>query len=241
MSMRTNLMAMTAIAAMMSVPVLAQNTATPRDGTPGNPPSTATQRAADAATGNATPPDGTPGNPPGTALGRAADRAMGTNMSGAYPQNSDGTRNNPPGTAIGRAADNATSNTAPNPHATTGSVAHPGSMAASPSASGATPSSPPRVTAANDTERASKIIGANVYNDRNESIGSVDDIVLTQQGGARTAILSVGGFLGIGAKLVAVPFDQLRWDGGQNRWVISGATKESLTSLPTFEYGTGRG
>ncbi|UFN47010.1 PRC-barrel domain-containing protein [Roseomonas sp. OT10] len=240
MSTRTNLLAMTAVAALMVTPVLAQNTSTPRDGTPGNPPSTATQRAADAATGNVTPPDGTPGNPPGTAVSRAIDRAAGTNMSGAYPQNSDGTPNNPPGTAIGRAADNATSN-APNTRATTGSVASPGSMAASPSASSAMPSSPPRVTAASDMERASKIIGTNVYNDRNESIGSVDDIVLTHQGGARTAILSVGGFLGIGAKLVAVPFDQLRFDSGQNRWVISGATKESLTALPTFEYGTGRG
>jgi hypothetical protein len=54
------------------------------DGTAGNPPSTATQRATDRLTGSPpTPADGTPGNPPGTAVGRATDRALGTNTTGA--------------------------------------------------------------------------------------------------------------------------------------------------------------
>ncbi len=105
MNTRTHLFAMTALAAGLSIPALAQTTTAPRDGTPGNPPSTATQRAADAVTGSSTPADGTPGNPSGTAVGRAIDRAAGTNNSGAYPQNSDGTPNNPPGTAAGRAVD----------------------------------------------------------------------------------------------------------------------------------------
>ncbi|WP_198378792.1 hypothetical protein [Neoroseomonas rubea] len=45
------------------------------------------------------------GDPPGSAVGRATDRTMGTNMSGAYPQQSDGTRTNPSGTALERAVD----------------------------------------------------------------------------------------------------------------------------------------
>jgi len=57
-----------------------------RDGTAGNPPSTATQRAYDSATDSpSTPADGTRGNPPGTAAERAYDRATGANTSGAYP------------------------------------------------------------------------------------------------------------------------------------------------------------
>ena len=52
--------------------------------------------------------DGTPGNPPGTATTRALDRAAGTNTSGAYPGQSDGTRANPPGTAATRTYDRAT-------------------------------------------------------------------------------------------------------------------------------------
>jgi uncharacterized protein (TIGR02271 family) len=60
-------------------------------------------------------PDGTPGNPPGTMLSRGADQALGTNMSGAHPENErrgsmtsdnpDGTPGNPPGTMLSRGAD----------------------------------------------------------------------------------------------------------------------------------------
>jgi len=83
--------------------------ATPRDGTPGDPPGTAAGRATDRALGtNATGanpggdrPDGAPGNPPSTAAGRAVDRAQGQ-----APQ-ADGTPGNQPGTAAGRAVDRA--------------------------------------------------------------------------------------------------------------------------------------
>ncbi|MFC0408440.1 PRC-barrel domain-containing protein [Roseomonas elaeocarpi] len=233
MTPRSNLFAMTAVAALLSaLPVLAQNALAPRDGAPGNPPSTATQRAADGATGNGTPADGTPDNPPGTALGRAADRALGTNMSGAYPQNSDGTAGNPPGTAAGRAAERAAGSVGNGPAATgeanngavaTGTVGTTGGMGLN------------RPAARGEERRASRIVGASVYNDRNETIGSVDDLVLSD-GGSPTAVVSVGGFLGIGSKLVAVPFNQMRWNAEQSRWVLNGVTKDSLTALPAFSY-----
>ncbi len=57
------------------------------------------------AAGCAGPSEGTPGNPPGTAAERAVDRAAGTNNSGAYPAQSDGRRGNPPGTSISRSVD----------------------------------------------------------------------------------------------------------------------------------------
>jgi hypothetical protein len=73
-------------ATLIAAPALAQ-----RDGTPGNPPSTATQRTLDRATGSApTPADGTRGNPPGTAAGRAVDRATGSNTTGANPSHGTG-------------------------------------------------------------------------------------------------------------------------------------------------------
>ena len=50
----------------------------------------------------------------------------------------------------------------------------------------------------------------------------------------------LAGFLGIGAKLVAVPLTDLRWAAADNRWTISGATRDSLTSLPAFAYDTAR-
>lgn len=178
-------------------PQAGANTSTPRDGMPGNPPSTATQRAADSVTGNRTPADGTPGNPPGTAAGRAADRALGTNMSGANP-----------------AATSATAD---------GSLAADRAML-------------------REGRRASKVIGSTVYGgDGNDSIGSVDDIIIPRDGGNPVAVLSVGGFLGIGAKLVAVPYERLQHDADRDRWMLPGATKESLTALPTFAYDTDRG
>jgi hypothetical protein len=104
MSRKFSFALLAAVAAMTVLPALAQ-----RDGTPGNPPSTATQRALDGALGNRpTPPDGTPGNPPGTAAGRAVDRALGTDFSGPNRNAPDGTRGNPPGTEASRAFDRAT-------------------------------------------------------------------------------------------------------------------------------------
>jgi PRC-barrel domain len=84
--------------------------------------------------------------------------------------------------------------------------------------------------------RASKTIGSSVYNDQNQQIGSIDDLVLSNDNKVTLAILSVGGFLGIGSKLVAVPYDHL--NVGQDRRVtMPGASKETLNSLPNFTYG----
>jgi PRC-barrel domain len=60
--------------------------------------------------------------------------------------------------------------------------------------------------------RSSRIVGAIVYNDHDERIGTVDDLVIRQDGRISEAVLSVGGFLHIGAKLVAVPYDRLRFE-----------------------------
>ena len=60
--------------------------------------------------------------------------------------------------------------------------------------------------------RSSRIVGAIVYNDHDERIGTVDDLIVGQDGTISKAVLSVGGFLRIGAKLVAVPYDRLRFE-----------------------------
>ena len=93
--------------------------------------------------------------------------------------------------------------------------------------------------------RASKLIGSAVYNDRDEKIGSVDDLVLGKDNKADDVIVSVGGFLGMGTKLVSVPYTQLRLGdtknaSSSNKVVMPGATKESLKTQPEFHY-TNRG
>jgi sporulation protein YlmC with PRC-barrel domain len=93
--------------------------------------------------------------------------------------------------------------------------------------------------------RASKLIGAAVYNDRNEKVGSVDDLVMGKDNKVDDVIVSVGGFLGIGNKLVSVPYTQLQLGdtknaSSSNKVVMPGATKESLKVQPEFHY-TDRG
>ena len=66
--------------------------------------------------------------------------------------------------------------------------------------------------AAQEGQRSSQIVGTTVYNDRDERIGTVDDLIVGQDGRISEAVLSVGGFLGLGAKLVAVPYDQVRFE-----------------------------
>ena len=86
--------------------------------------------------------------------------------------------------------------------------------------------------------RASKLIGSNVQNDANDKIGSLDDIVIDKDR-ALFAIIQVGGFLGIGSQLVAVPYTSLNLQEDQNgrvKIVLPGASKDELKKLPAFRY-----
>src|ERR1700677_1919401 len=59
--------------------------------------------------------------------------------------------------------------------------------------------------------RTSKVVGLSVYNDNNESIGSINDLLTDKSGTIKAVVLGVGGFLGVGAHLVAVPFDKVKF------------------------------
>ena len=83
--------------------------------------------------------------------------------------------------------------------------------------------------------RASKVIGSNVLNEANETIGKIDDLLVTRDGKEPYAVLSVGGFLGMGARMVVVRYDSLRFDP-DNKIVLPGGTKDGLMMLPAFEY-----
>jgi sporulation protein YlmC with PRC-barrel domain len=84
--------------------------------------------------------------------------------------------------------------------------------------------------------RASKLIGASVVNDKNEKIGSVDDLIVTPADRVLFAVISVGGFLGINGRLVAVPYSSLTVDEKGGKVTLPGATKDALTKLPAFHY-----
>lgn len=82
--------------------------------------------------------------------------------------------------------------------------------------------------------RTSKIVGASVYTDGNEKLGTVDDVILTEGDKATVAIVAIGGVLGVGSKLVALPFTQLRREA--DKIVLTGVTKDALAAMPSFTY-----
>ena len=59
--------------------------------------------------------------------------------------------------------------------------------------------------------RASKVVGLNVYNDSNEKLGSINDLLMDKSGSIKAVVLGVGGFLGMGEHLVAVPLDKVKF------------------------------
>ena len=113
--------------------------------------------------------------------------------------------------------------------------------------------------------QASKLIHMNVYNDKNEKIGDIKELLLDKSGKIDTVALGVGGFVGMGEHDVAVKFDQLKWVNapvssttssnrtttttGSNQMksqntsgrnypdhAVLNATKDQLKAMPQFDY-----
>jgi putative membrane protein len=81
---------------------------------------------------------------------------------------------------------------------------------------------------------ANDLIGQKVVNKNGDKVGKIEDIVLNSSDKAVLAIISVGGFLGIGDRLVAVPFDQLQLDKDK-AILMSSATEEQLKTMPEYK------
>jgi sporulation protein YlmC with PRC-barrel domain len=95
-------------------------------------------------------------------------------------------------------------------------------------------SSPDATTRTLDNHRwrASELMGARLYASTNETIGEMEDLIFTPEGGL-TVIVSIDGFLGSTKKRVALPYNQLQHS---ERWLLPGATKASLEQMPEFKY-----
>jgi len=82
--------------------------------------------------------------------------------------------------------------------------------------------------------RARKLIGATVYNDQNEKVGKIEDMIIAPDGKLSVAVVDVGGFLGLGAHRVAIPVEQFTQI--EPKIVLPGASKQALKGLPEFKY-----
>ena len=101
----------------------------------------------------------------------------------------------------------------------------------------ATPATASDTTSFKSSWRASKIAGLNVYNDSNESLGSINDLLMDKSGDIKAVVIGVGGFLGVGEHLVAVPMDKVKfvdepiaYTGASNQPATGGARPSSTTT-----------
>ncbi len=78
------------------------------------------------------------------------------------------------------------------------------------------------------------VLGKPVFNDKNEKVGTVDDIIIAPDRVATFAIIGAGGFLGIDKNDVAIPIKQFKVEG--SKFILPGATKEALKKMPPFVY-----
>ncbi|PWC29094.1 PRC-barrel domain-containing protein [Teichococcus aestuarii] len=80
--------------------------------------------------------------------------------------------------------------------------------------------------------RASRLLGADIASSENHSLGTVEDLLFTREGGL-TVIIATGGFLGLGERLVSVPYERLQYS---ERWVLPGENEETLKRMPEFKF-----
>jgi sporulation protein YlmC with PRC-barrel domain len=102
------------------------------------------------------------------------------------------------------------------------------------------PAMPPTGGAASTTQApgqvdAQKLIGRNVVNAQNETVGEIESLMVDQDGKIRSAVLGVGGFLGIGERHVAVSWDQLSVAPSGDRVTVN-MTRDQARALPEFRY-----
>lgn len=117
-----------------------------------------------------------------------------------------------------------------------------------------TPSQAAAPIAAAGEWRASKLVGVNVYNEQNEKVGDISELIVDSDGRVNGAVIGVGGFLGMGEHDVLVPMNKLKFankagktTGGQTsetkkEWypdrAVLNATKDQLKAMPEFKYSS---
>ena len=79
-----------------------------------------------------------------------------------------------------------------------------------------------------------QVLGEPVYNDKNQVIGKVDDVIIAPDKAVSYAIIGAGGFLGVDRHDVAIPVSQIKLQDG--KLVLPGASKQALEAQPNFEY-----
>ena len=79
-----------------------------------------------------------------------------------------------------------------------------------------------------------QVLGKPLYNEKNEKVGTIDDVIITPDQAVSYAIVGAGGFVGLAKHDVAIPIIQIKQDDG--KFVLEGATQDVIKAMPKFEY-----
>ena len=79
-----------------------------------------------------------------------------------------------------------------------------------------------------------QVLGKPLYNEKNEKVGTIDDVIITPDQAVSYAIVGAGGFVGLAKHDVAIPIIQIKRDDG--KFVLEGATQDVIKAMPKFEY-----
>jgi hypothetical protein len=79
-----------------------------------------------------------------------------------------------------------------------------------------------------------QVLGQSVYNEQNQKVGTIDDLIIAPDTSVSFVIVGAGGFVGLGKHDVAFPVTQLKQQDG--KFLLPGATKDAIKALPKFEY-----
>ncbi len=145
-----------------------------------------------------------------------------------------------PAPANSAAQSDTTSNAGANTLAAPGAANPPANAPRANAAQNVPEKGPSFITVNNDDRLSTNVDGLDVYNGQNENIGKIQDVVFDKDGKITGYILSIGGFLGMGTRYVAVNPNSvsITYDGANKVWRASvNATKDQLKSAPEFKYG----
>ena len=82
-----------------------------------------------------------------------------------------------------------------------------------------------------------QILGHTLYNEKNEKVGTIDDIIISPNKSVSYAIVRAGGFAGIRKHDVAIPVSEFKKEGG--KFILPGATRDKIKEMPKFDYRLG--
>ena len=82
--------------------------------------------------------------------------------------------------------------------------------------------------------RSAKLLGMPIFNDKGEQIGTIDDVTIPSSGGEVMAVLSVGSFVGMPKKLIAVPLSHVKMD--MTKGTMAGASKAEIMAFRSYDY-----